>query len=87
MEGPLREHAEAVEVLAAYSHSTQSADLPLCAKVELNRPSSAPEPSARRPWRLRDRFTEGDIADLITAYRDASLARPCPALIEISRIN
>jgi hypothetical protein len=126
VEGPLREHAEAVEVLAAYSHSTQSADLLLCAKVELNRPSSAPEPSARRPWRLRDRLTEGDIADLITAYRDgatatsiaaahglsskvsnayrtspvsagrhpldelednadrdASLARPCPALIEI----
>ena len=74
VEGPLREHAEAVEVLAAYSHSTQSADLLLCAKVELNRPSSAPEPSARRPWRLRDRLTEGDIADLITAYRDGATA-------------
>jgi hypothetical protein len=73
VEGPLREHAEAVEVLAAYSYS-QSADLPLCVKVELNRPSSAPEPSARRPWRLRDRLTEGDIADLITAYRDGATA-------------
>ena len=39
----------------------------------------SPRPSTR-PWSLRERLSECDIANLITAYRDgaASLPRHCP---------
>jgi hypothetical protein len=63
-----------MEVLASYSHSTQDADLLLRAKVALTGPLPTPEPSARRPWRLRDRLNECDITDLITAYREGATA-------------
>jgi hypothetical protein len=33
-----------------------------------------PRPSAKRPWSLRDRLDERDIAELITAYRDGATA-------------
>jgi len=31
-------------------------------------------PSAKRPWSLRERLDERDIAELITAYRDGATA-------------
>jgi len=34
----------------------------------------APRPSTKRPWSLRDRLDEHDIADLITAYRQGATA-------------
>lgn len=37
-----------------------------------DQPVRAPRTSAKRPWSLRDRLDERDIADLITAYRDRS---------------
>jgi hypothetical protein len=63
-----------VEVLAAYSHSTQAAELRLCHSAALTSPVCAPKPSAKRPWSLRDRVDERAIADLITAYRDGATA-------------
>jgi transposase len=63
-----------VEVLAAYSHSAQAADLRLCHTVALSGPARAPRPSAKRPWSLRDRLDERDIAELITAYREGATA-------------
>jgi hypothetical protein len=63
-----------VEVLATYSHSAQAADLQLCRTVALASPACAPRPSAKRPWRLRERLDERDIADLIIAYRDGATA-------------
>lgn len=60
-----------VEVLAAYSHSTQGADLPLARRW--HSPGLYP-PQSRAPRRLRDRLTERDIVDLITAYRDGATA-------------
>jgi hypothetical protein len=63
-----------VEVLTAYSHSTQAADLRLYHTVVLTSPACAPRPSAKRPWSLRERLDEHDIAELITAYRDSATA-------------
>ncbi|PZS28300.1 MAG: hypothetical protein DLM61_15145 [Pseudonocardiales bacterium] len=63
-----------MEVLASYSHSAQAADLRLCHTVALTSPACAPRPSAKRPWSLRDRLDERDIANLITAYRQGSTA-------------
>ena len=34
----------------------------------------AARPSATRPWSLRDRLDESDIADLIIAYHDGATA-------------
>src|SRR4051794_16620336 len=65
---------KSVEVLAAYSHSAQATDLQLCRTAALTSPVRAPKPSAKRPWSLRDRLDERDIADLITAYRDGATA-------------
>jgi hypothetical protein len=63
-----------VEVLAAYSHSTQAADLRFCYTMALTSPTRTPRPTATRPWSLRDRLTERDITELITAYRDGATA-------------
>jgi hypothetical protein len=42
--------------------------------VALASPVRAPRPTATRPWSLRDRLTERDIAELGTAYRDGATA-------------
>ncbi|MBV8993430.1 MAG: hypothetical protein JO287_06945 [Pseudonocardiales bacterium] len=55
-----------VELLTAYSHSVQAADLLLCHAVALASPMHAPEPSTKPPWRLREHLDERDIAELIT---------------------
>jgi hypothetical protein len=34
--------------------------------------------TATRPWSLRDRLTERDIAELITAYSDGATPPPSP---------
>lgn len=31
-----------------------------------------PRPSGKRPWRLRGRLDERDVAELITAYREST---------------
>jgi hypothetical protein len=63
-----------VEVLTAYSHSTQVADLRLCHTEALSGPVRATRPSTKRPWSLRERLDERDIADLIIAYRKGATA-------------
>jgi hypothetical protein len=60
-----------VEVLAAYSHTAQAADVHAWAFTSHVR---TPRPTATRPWSLRDRLTERDIAKLITAYREGTTA-------------
>ena len=42
--------------------------------MALTSPVRAPRPSAKRPWSLRDRLDERDIADLITTYREGATA-------------
>ena len=63
-----------VEILNAYSHSTQASELRLCHTLALNSPVCASRPSAKRPWSLRECLDERDIANLITAYRDGATA-------------
>ena len=59
-------------MLAAYSHPTQAADLQLCHTVAFSGPVRASRPSAKRPWSLRGRLDEHNIAELIAAYRDGA---------------
>ena len=73
-----------MELLTAYSHSAQAADLRLCHTVTLTRPVRAPKPSAKRPWSLRERLDEQDIAELITAYRDGATAASLAATHGVS---
>jgi hypothetical protein len=61
-----------VELLTAYSHSAQAADLLFCHRMALTSPVRAARPSPKRPWSLRERLDERDIAELITAYRDGA---------------
>jgi hypothetical protein len=76
--------AFSVEVLAAYSHSTQAAELQLYHTVALARPVCAPRPNAKRPWSLRDHLDERDIADLITAYREGATAASLAAAHDLT---
>jgi 2,4-dienoyl-CoA reductase-like NADH-dependent reductase (Old Yellow Enzyme family) len=62
-----------VEILTAYSHTTQAADLLLCRIQPAPTPRAA-RPSAKHPWSLRERLDESDIAELITAYRNGATA-------------
>jgi hypothetical protein len=66
--------AFSVELLTAYSHSTQAADLQLCHTIALTSPVRAARPSTKRPWSLRERLDEREIAELITAYRKGATA-------------
>jgi hypothetical protein len=50
-----------VEVLAAYSHSAQAADLLPCHTVALASPVRAARPSAQRPWSPREHLDERKI--------------------------
>jgi 2,4-dienoyl-CoA reductase-like NADH-dependent reductase (Old Yellow Enzyme family) len=42
--------------------------------VALTSPVRAARPSAKRPWSLRERLDEREIAELITAYRNGTTA-------------
>ncbi|MCA1605828.1 MAG: hypothetical protein LC775_10230 [Acidobacteria bacterium] len=44
----------------------------------------APRPSAKQPWRLRDRFDERDLAELINAYREGATATSLTAAHGVS---
>ncbi len=76
--------ARSVELLTAYSHSAQATDLQLCHTMALISPVRAPRPSTKRPWNLRDRLHERDIAELITAYRDGATAASLAAAHGVS---
>ena len=73
-----------VELLTAYSHSAQATHLRLCHTMALTSPACTPRPSAKRPWSLRERLDERDIADLITAYRDGATATSLAAAHGVS---
>jgi hypothetical protein len=73
-----------VELLTAYSHSTQAADLQLCHTMALTSPVRAARPSAGRPWSLRERLHEREIAELITAYRDGATAASLATIHSVS---
>ncbi len=73
-----------VELLTAYSHSPQAADLQLCHTVALTNLVCAARPSAKRPWSLRDRLCEREIAELITAYRNGASAASLAATHGVS---
>src|SRR4051794_21252104 len=79
-----RTSAATVEILTAYSHTAQAADLRLCHTVTLASPARTPRPSAQRPWSLRERLDESDIANLITAYRDGVTAASLAATHGVS---
>jgi uncharacterized protein YcbK (DUF882 family) len=63
-----------VEVLAAYSHTTQLADLQRCLNARRSDAVSAAPPAPKRLWSLRDRLDERTRTDLIAAYRAGTTA-------------
>jgi hypothetical protein len=63
-----------VELLVAYSHSVQAADLRHCHTVALTSPVAPAKPNTKRPWSLRERLDEREITELITAYRNGATA-------------
>jgi hypothetical protein len=73
-----------VEVLAAYSHSEQGADLRLC----LNTASLNQKPERRaadkRPWSLSDRLDEAQRLAIVDAYRSGSTAAQLAATHDLS---
>ena len=76
--------AYSVELLIAYSHSVQAAGLQLCHTRALASPEHTARPSAKRPWSLRERLNEREIADLITGYRDGATAASLAATHGVS---
>ena len=79
-----RRSTTVVEVLTAYSHSTQAADLRICHTAALTSPVRTPRLSAQRPWSLHERLGEREITDLITAYRDGVTAASLAATHDVS---
>ncbi len=63
-----------VELLTAYSHTAQAADLRLCHTAALSSPVRTQRPTATRPWSLHDRLTERDTTKPITSYREGTTA-------------
>ncbi len=63
-----------VELLVAYSHSTQATDLQLCHTMALTSPERTARRDAMRPWSLRERLDEHETAELITGYRNGATA-------------
>ncbi|HKS51979.1 MAG TPA: hypothetical protein VJS67_08930 [Pseudonocardiaceae bacterium] len=63
-----------MEILTAYSHSVQAADLRICRTMARTSPVRATRPNTQRPWSLRERLDEREIAKLITAYRNGATA-------------
>jgi hypothetical protein len=74
-----------VEVLAAYSHTAQAADLRHCHTMALVSPARAARPSTKRPWSLRERLDERDIGELITTYREGATAASLATTHGVSR--
>jgi ribulose 1,5-bisphosphate carboxylase large subunit-like protein len=62
----------------------QAADLRLCRTAVLTSPARGPRLSVKRPWSLRERLDERDIAKLITAYRDGATAASLAATHGVS---
>ena len=73
-----------VELLTAYSHSAQATDLQLCHTVAFASPVRTPKPSAKRPWRLRERLDDREIAELITGYRNGATAASLTTTLGVS---
>ena len=63
-----------MELLIAYSHSVQAAGQRFCHTVALASSKRAARPRAKRPWSLRERLDERELAELITAYRNGATA-------------
>jgi len=75
---------KSVELLTAYSHSVQAADLWLCHTMALASPVRTPRPSAKPPWSLPERLDERDITELITAYYNGATAASLAAAHDVS---
>ncbi|HKR51787.1 MAG TPA: hypothetical protein VJT72_19825, partial [Pseudonocardiaceae bacterium] len=73
-----------VEILTAYSHSMQAADLRLCHTTARTSPVRTAKPSMKRPWSLRERLDEREITELIATYRNGATAASLAAAHGVS---
>jgi hypothetical protein len=73
-----------VEVLTAYSHTTQLADLRRWVSIRPSEVVPSLHSTPKRPWSLRDRLDECTRADLIAAYLGGTSAASLATMHELS---
>jgi hypothetical protein len=84
-EHPSQGHqAFSVEVLTAYSHTTQAADLPISvlAATRCRRPET--KSTTMTPWSLRERLSDDVIRAMAYAYRAGATARDLAVAHDLS---
>jgi hypothetical protein len=64
-----------VELLAAYSHTAQAADLHICVLVATGNRRSETKLITTTPWSLRERLSDDVIQAMACAYRAGATAR------------
>jgi len=72
-----------VEVLAAYSHSTQAADLHLCLQDAASRRPKR-RPVTKQAWSLSNRLNEAQRLAIVDAYRSGATAAQLAAIHDLS---
>jgi hypothetical protein len=73
-----------VEVLAAYSHTAQAADLHICVLVATRNRRSETKLITTTPWSLRERLSDDVIQAMACAYRAGATARDLAIAIAIA---
>jgi hypothetical protein len=73
-----------VELLAAYSHSTQAADLHICVLAATRNRRPEIESATTTPWSLRERLSDDVIRATAEAYRAGATARDLAAAHDLS---
>jgi hypothetical protein len=73
-----------VELLAAYSHTTQAADLQICVPRTTRDQRPAAESATTAPWSLCERLSDEVIRAMARAYRAGATARELAVAHDLS---
>jgi hypothetical protein len=73
-----------VEVLTAYSHSTQATDLHICVLAATRNRRPETESATTTPWSLRERLSEDVIRAMACAYRAGATTRDLAVAHDLS---
>jgi hypothetical protein len=73
-----------VEILAAYSHTTQAVDLRFCVSTPTRDQCPETKPATTAPWSLRKRLSDDMIQAMTCAYGAGATARELAATYDLS---
>jgi hypothetical protein len=73
-----------VELLTAYSHSTQAADLHICVLAATRNRRPETKSTTTTPWSLRERLSDDVIRAMAYAYRAGATARDLAVAHDLS---